>query len=170
MVAPVGLRQQYRQAAVLRSSCKALSRTRRAAGFYKPTRLAAAVDCPQPASGERVPIKETSVASSSRQKPGRNPWLLGALALASVVLSACGGHSSDLPPLELRTLSTRADLVSDGDVLMEVVPPAGSSASGLKVTVNGTDESSAFVRGSDGRITGVVTGLTSGDNVIQANS
>ncbi|MCG2593664.1 DUF6351 family protein [Ramlibacter sp. XY19] len=111
------------------------------------------------------------MASPSRRRPGRAPWWFGAVALASMVLAACGGGGgSDLPPLQLQTLSTRADLVSDGNVLMEVIPPAGSSASALKVTVNGTDQSSAFVRGSDGRITGVVTGLAVGENVILANS
>jgi hypothetical protein len=111
------------------------------------------------------------VASPSRYGPGHAPWRIGAAALVSAVLAGCGGGSgADLPPLELRTLSTRADLVSDGDVLMEVVPPAGATANTLKVTVNGTDQTSAFVRGSDGRITGVVTGLATGDNVVLANS
>jgi hypothetical protein len=67
-------------------------------------------------------------------------------------------------------LSNRADLVSGGDVLVEVkVPPIGS-ASNLKVDLNGTDVTSAFTTRSDGRTVGLVTGLTNGANTITASA
>jgi hypothetical protein len=91
-----------------------------------------------------------------------------ALVLAGAVLASCGGGDSG-KPLEVRTLSNRADLVSDGDVLLQVVPPAGSSAANLKVMVGDRDVTSAFSRGADGRILGVVTGLATGDNVVRAS-
>ncbi len=97
--------------------------------------------------------------------PGRSP----ALALfAAVIVAACGG--GDAPPalLEVKTLSSRADLVSGGDALVEVVLPAGASASALKVDVDGRDVSNVFALRADGRMTGVVTGLANGSNVISA--
>ncbi len=97
-------------------------------------------------------------------------WRAGIACLAIVLLASCGGGSGDDPPLQIRTLSNRADLVSDGDVLVEVVPPAGTNASGLKVMAGSTDVSSAFVRGSDGPIIGLVSGLPVGSVVLRASS
>ena len=68
----------------------------------------------------------------------RMNWRFGAILAATLVVSACGGggetatsstmmspEAAQLPPFnyEIRTLSNRADLVSDGDVLVEVVAP-----------------------------------------------
>jgi hypothetical protein len=88
--------------------------------------------------------------------------------VTAALLAACGGGGDDPAPTQIRTLSNRADLVSDGDVLMEVVAPAGLSTSGMNVTVNGRDVSSAFTTRPDGRAVGLVTGLTAGDNVVEA--
>jgi hypothetical protein len=83
-------------------------------------------------------------------------------------LVACGSDAK-LDNLEIRTLSNRADLVSGGDVLVQIVPPAGAEAgSGLVVRVGTKDVTSAFARRADGRITGLVTGLADGDNIINA--
>ena len=94
------------------------------------------------------------------------------IALAAALLAglgACG--SGDKPvPVEIRTLSTRADMVSGGDALVEVVLPVGASAVGLKVDAGGRDVSSAFSIGSDGRVRGLVTGLADGDNLIVAQT
>jgi hypothetical protein len=90
-------------------------------------------------------------------------WLL---PLGSLLLAACGGGDDD-PGVTVRTLSTRADLVSGGDALVEVVVPSGVAGS-VRVTLNGADASSAFARRADGRITGVVGGLTAGTNTLVA--
>lgn len=95
---------------------------------------------------------------------------LGAVALASLVLASCGGGGGDDATLQIRTLSNRADLVSGGDALMEVVLPRGSAGVNLKVTADGRDVTSAFSRGSDGRTVGLVSGLASGNNVIEATA
>ena len=84
------------------------------------------------------------------------------------LLVAYGEHSS--PPLEIRTVNNRADLVSGGDAMVEIVLPEGADTAGLKVDVAGRDVSSAFARASDGRVTGVITGLAKGDNVVQARA
>ncbi len=104
-------------------------------------------------------------ASAGRQA------LIGAAALC-LALAGCGGssHGDDDQPLQIRTLTNRADLVSGGDALVEVVLPAGSPATSLKVQVNGVDQSSAFAPRADGRVTGVVTGLTEGGNVVEAKA
>lgn len=118
---------------------------------------------------------------ATTSRPHASAWRLGAAALASLVLAACGGGNGSSPsvqslgsrgdntPFQIRTLSNRADLVSDGDALMEVTAPPGTITSGvLKITRNGADVTSAFTRTADNRILGVVTGLQAGENVIEA--
>ncbi|MBC7470081.1 MAG: hypothetical protein H7322_12215, partial [Ramlibacter sp.] len=61
-------------------------------------------------------------------------------------------------------------MVSGGDALVEVVLPAGASASALKVDVDGRDVSSAFAVRADGRVTGLVIGLANGNNVLSASA
>ncbi|MDB5861509.1 MAG: hypothetical protein JWQ76_5198 [Ramlibacter sp.] len=98
-------------------------------------------------------------------------WRPTVLVLACAILTACGGGGGgDDRPLEIRTLSNRADLLSDGNALMEIVVPSGATSFGLAVTVDGRDVSSAFSKGPDGRIMGVVTGLANGDNVVRAST
>jgi hypothetical protein len=91
-------------------------------------------------------------------------------AAASIVLTACGGNNNPTPGTTIQTLSNRADLVSGGSVLMEVKLPAGTSASQLRVDVDGTDVTSAFSTLASGRTLGAVTGLKVGANVVTAKS
>ena len=107
-------------------------------------------------------------------KPPRHPaaWRLSAgiaSALALAALAACSlDDDVDPEPLQLKTLSNRADLVSGGDVLVQIVPPVGADGSGLVVRVGARDVSAAFAKRADGRITGVVSGLSNGDNLLVA--
>jgi hypothetical protein len=100
----------------------------------------------------------------------------GFLILTAAALASCGGGGDDSPPpassasLKIRTVSNRADMVSGGDALVEVVLPAGATASSLKVKAGDRDVSAAFAVRADGRITGLVTGLANGDNVITAQA
>src|ERR1700687_5884031 len=92
---------------------------------------------------------------------------VAALALG-LTLSGCHGSGSS-DSLVIKTLSNRADLVSGGAALVEIVlPPMASSASGLKVDVDGRDVSDAFASRASGRIVGLVTGLASGNHVVTA--
>ncbi len=93
-------------------------------------------------------------------------WLIAGLALAG--LAGCSGN--DLDPVEIRTLSNRADMVSGGDAMIELILPARATIAGLKVTASGRDVTSAFTVTSSGRILGLVTGLTTGANVIAAST
>ncbi|MBC7468641.1 MAG: hypothetical protein H7322_04875, partial [Ramlibacter sp.] len=61
-------------------------------------------------------------------------------------------------------------MVSGGDALVEVVLPAGASASALKVDVDGRDVSGAFAVRADGRVTGLVTGLATGSTANTATT
>jgi hypothetical protein len=82
---------------------------------------------------------------------------------ASVVAQAPAGARS----LRVTALSTRADLVSGGNVLVEVTVPAGGSGSRVAATLNGTDVSSAF-RGTGAPQTfrALLTGLVNGVNTL----
>src|SRR6266852_7896937 len=95
---------------------------------------------------------------------GESVQRMGMAALA-LGLSACHGTSDSLV---IKTLSNRADLVSGGDALMEIVLPQGASASGLKVDVGGRDVIDAFAQRANGRVLGVITGLSNGNNVVTA--
>lgn len=103
------------------------------------------------------------------------------LAVAGLLLAGCngaepafgGGGDGDPPTpaaaaVAIKVLSNRADLVSGGDALVEVVLPPGADAAALHVEVAGRDLSAAFARRASGRVVGLVTGLALGDNVLVA--
>jgi hypothetical protein len=81
----------------------------------------------------------------------------GVTICAAAVLAACaGGPSGSGAGLEIKVLSNRADLVSGGDALVEVVLPKSAAADGLRVDVDGRDISSSFKQGTDARVVGLV--------------
>jgi hypothetical protein len=88
-----------------------------------------------------------------------------ALVVASSLLGVPAAEASSRSPVELRVLSNRADLISGGDALVEVL---AADPSGLSVGVDGRDVSGAFARRASGRVLGLVDGLTLGDNVLTA--
>lgn len=101
------------------------------------------------------------------------PWaktrspLVWAMALTvSIGLAACSDN--DNGAVQIKTVSTRADFVTGGDALVEIVPPVGLTLQGLSVSVNGRDVTSAFSQQQDGRILGLLTGLTDGNNIVLA--
>jgi hypothetical protein len=76
---------------------------------------------------------------------------------ASVQPSAAQG-------LSITTVSTRADRVSGGNVLVEVAAPATPAVQRPPVTVDGRDVSAVFrPAGEPGRFLGLITGLAVGD-------
>ena len=82
------------------------------------------------------------------------------------------GRLPDAPPpgaLQIKSLSNRADLISGGDVLVEIVIPAGSPTSGLHVMAGSVDVSAAFASRAGGRTTGLITGLAAGNTTITAD-
>lgn len=105
-------------------------------------------------------------------------WQVPAVVVAAALLASCGGGGGgglDVTPppqasgpVTLKTLSNRADMISDGDALVEVVVPPGLATSDLAVDLNGTDVSASFAQRSNGRILGVVSGLRAGENLLSA--
>ena len=115
---------------------------------------------------------------------------LGAILAATLVVAACGGggdsvtstttvspqaspQAAQLPPFnyEIRTLSNRADLVSDGDVLVEVLAPKNVPLDKVKLLLNGVDITASFDSDPTTRkFRGLVTGLVVGDNQFVADS
>ena len=89
-----------------------------------------------------------------------------ALALFLFAAAAPAGASSE--PITISVLSGRADLVSGGDALVRI--GGVSSTQGLKVTVGGTDHTSAFAKRADGTVVGLVRGLKLGRSTIIARA
>ena len=70
---------------------------------------------------------------------------------------------------EILVLSNRADLISGGDALVEIVWPAGTDTTTAQVALNGVSVKSAFAL-RNGRYIGLVTGLNNGDNLLTASA
>ncbi|MCZ2860132.1 DUF6351 family protein [Blastococcus sp. VKM Ac-2987] len=108
----------------------------------------------------------------------------GALATATVIVvtgAVAAPVASAGPPVDrgsakqqpsrlaVSTLSTAADMVSGGDVLVRVDLPPNLSAPDVTVLRNGEDVTRAFRPAPDGRsLTGLVTGLELGTNELVA--
>jgi hypothetical protein len=94
-------------------------------------------------------------------------------ASATESATAVGPNAAQLPPFnfEIRTLSNRADLVSDGDALVEVRVPQNVPMQKVTLTLNGVDVLGAFVADANARtFRGVLTGMRPGENVFVADS
>ncbi len=100
--------------------------------------------------------------------------VLAAAAAALIAVTSASPAAADRPSnhLTIQVLSNRADLLSGGDALVEVVLPAGTDASRLRVhlaTGDGPrDVSDAFAVRSGGRVLGLVEGLPVGRSVLIA--
>jgi len=93
-------------------------------------------------------------------------WLVaGVVAVAS--LAACQGTDRDRV-LQIDVLSNRADLLSGGDALVDIVLSDSADVSGLQVSLNGEDVSSTFALRPNGRVQGLVTGLPVGESALTA--
>lgn len=104
-----------------------------------------------------------------KQPAGATRRALLLVAVALGLLSAPAAGSAVAPGLpELLVLSNRADLVSGGDALVEVVLPERVDPDSVRVSLNGTDVTSAFAVRPNGRYEGVVTGLAVGTNDLLA--
>ena len=95
---------------------------------------------------------------------------LTCLAAATTLMLAGCGDDYEADPVQIRATSNRADMVSGGDVTLEIALPAGGSTESLRVDVGGRDVSAAFRLQASGTYKGVVTGLADGPNVITAST
>jgi hypothetical protein len=96
----------------------------------------------------------------------------GALALAAVPAVALAAHSGRAGGsrnlVQIKVLSTRANLVSGGEALVQVVLPPRTSASRVKLRIGTRDVSPEFAQRPNGKFEGLVTGLANGPNVLTA--
>ncbi len=69
----------------------------------------------------------------------------------------------------LVVLSNRADLISGGNALVQVVLPTRVDPSTIRVSLDGKDVTSMFAVRSNGAYEGIVTGLANGANDLMAS-
>jgi hypothetical protein len=110
-------------------------------------------------------------------------------AACAALLVACGGDgggsggflpigSGSPPPAapasldkaSVSVLSSKPQLVSGGDALVEVKAPAGATATGLEVTLNGKPVTTQFSPDASGNLRGMVKGLAVGANTLSVKA
>jgi uncharacterized tannase-like protein DUF6351 len=95
------------------------------------------------------------------------------LCVAAVVLigQPLAAQTTGPASLEIRTLSTRPETVSGGEVLVQIALPRNVAADRIAVTLNGRDVRAVFRPGIQPQtLAGLVTGLNVGSNQIQASA
>ena len=90
------------------------------------------------------------------------------LFLALLMALGGVGPSTAAEGPKIKVLSNRADLISGGDALVQVVLAAKSDPRRMRVSVDGRDVTSSFAVRPDGRFLGRVLGLKVGANVLTA--
>ena len=97
-----------------------------------------------------------------------------ALALAVLLLVAAGAANATAAEaagkIRISTLSTKADLVTGGDVLVAVDVSGGTNPARVKVRAGGRDVTAAFdpKPGTPNRLVGLVDGLAEGPTLLTA--
>jgi len=110
---------------------------------------------------------------STRTPRAPATWL--SVFACSALVAACGGDDAAAPPPAaaaptLSVLSSKPTMVSGGDALIEVTPPAGAaSGATVELKLNGTAVSPTLTRDTtSGKLRGLVTGLVAGPNTLTA--
>ena len=86
----------------------------------------------------------------------------------ATAIAAAASRQAEPSRLAIATLSTDAQRVTGGDVLLQVTLPAGAGIAALRVTANGKDVTSAFRETAPHAAVGLVAGLVNGHNSIAA--
>src|SRR5262245_30501912 len=94
------------------------------------------------------------------------------LLFAAVAVVLAVPLNTSAQGLQLRVVSNpRAEFVSGGDVLVSVALPAGTQASAVRLTLNGSDMTSALRADVTGRtLMALVKGLNEGSNALVATA
>src|SRR6267378_4580552 len=109
-------------------------------------------------------------AMNKRISAGFARWCgIGALAvLPFAFVHTAASKDDDKPEFQIRTLSTHADRVSGGDVLVEISVPQAKGKHPLEITLNGRDITGTFRAGqTPGTLLGLVNGLVPGENTLK---
>src|SRR6266481_3744460 len=115
-------------------------------------------------------LKVTSAAAilSSRS------FLSIVLILGLVIAGGSGAYRAATThsalPLQINVLSNRADLISGGDALVQIVIPTGVGPASVKVTLGGKDITKEFAVRPNALYEGLVTDLVNGANVLRASA
>src|SRR4051812_50175757 len=91
---------------------------------------------------------------------GPRGWSTVLLVCCAAVARPAAGGDRQNQPLEIRTLSNRADLVSGGDVLVEIVLPRRTRPDAVQVELNGREIRHEFAVRADGRFLALLEGLS----------
>src|SRR3954452_14079648 len=87
--------------------------------------------------------------------------------VAGMVLATSAADAADGPRIDV--LSTRADLVTDGQALVAIDLPTGTAPSAVSVALDGSDVTGQFATRSNGRFEGLLSGLRAGANDVTAS-
>ncbi len=93
------------------------------------------------------------------------------IGVAAVLLCAPAVDAGAKPkgsPVRIEVLSNRADLISGGDALVAVEPPAGAEPAAIRVRLNGGDVTGEFAVRDDGRFEALLDDLRLGANRVRA--
>jgi hypothetical protein len=121
------------------------------------------------------PRSITTVLEKTKGEKVRHPQARRAAAVAGLllVIASSAVATNRQPPhdVEIRTLSNRADLVSDGNVLVEVRLPHNLKPRNLTLRLNGKVVTEKFqYDAEEGRLVTVLDGLVEGPNVLVADA
>ena len=101
----------------------------------------------------------------------RSIWFaLALLAASSLATIACSSAETAGGAARIVTLSTRPDMVSGGDVLVQIAPPPGVSADTVTVHVDERDLTDQFRAGDDGALVGLITELGPGTSQLSVTT
>jgi hypothetical protein len=126
------------------------------------TRQLIVVMTPEPGTGALVGLGLIGVASARRRRFRSGvKSVLGVGAVLALIAATAPGAASAVT--EIKVLSNRADLISGGDALLEVVPVPPP---GTVVHVGASNVTGSFALRGNGRYMGIVTGLAAGNNVV----
>ena len=89
--------------------------------------------------------------------------------LLALLLLAASAGPANADELAIQVLSNRADLISGGDALVQIVVPPDVATPNVRVALNGTDVTGVFAVDAVGRFIGLVDGLQIGDNQLEAS-
>ncbi|WP_341251839.1 DUF6351 family protein [Euzebya pacifica] len=95
--------------------------------------------------------------------------LVALLALVAGLLLPAQARAGDEEVVAIEVLGNRADLLSDGNALVEVTVPTGDDAADLTVMAGDVDVTDAFAVRDNGRFMGRVEDLPLGETVLTAS-
>lgn len=115
-----------------------------------------------------VALVVLAILGSRGSKESVRVWVTRPLPVSAGTVDRSAERSAGATG-EIRVLSNRADLISGGDALVEIVLAPETDPSGVRVDASGRDVTSAFASRADRRYVGLVTGLLDGANELTAH-